>query len=140
MRLGEARQRVPLDDLLQERALRLEDDPLQAVPGLGEGDALAAFLRSDAASAGRCLSRVSAEGLAGRLLPAARALAQAAGLVLAAQGGSVEVDYALSAPCLLGQCADAAAENPCPSVTCQHSCHGRPPALIYTGGAAGLQA
>jgi hypothetical protein len=103
-------------------------------------DALAAFLRSDAASAGRCLSRVSAEGLAGRLLPAARALAQAAGLVLAAQGGSVEVDYALSAPCLLGQCADAAAENPCPSVTCQHSCHGRPPALIYTGGAAGLQA
>jgi len=103
-------------------------------------DALAAFLRSDAAGAGRCLSRVSAEGLAGRLLPAARALAQAAGLVLAAQGGSVEVDYALSAPCLLGQCADAAAENPCPSVTCQHSCHGRPPALIYTGGAAGLQA
>ena len=106
-------------------------------------DALAAFLRSDAASAGRCLSRVSAEGLAGRLLPAARALAQAAGLVLAAQGAagrSVELDYGLSAPCLLGQCADAAAENPCPSVTCQHSCHGRPPALIYTGGAAGLQA
>jgi hypothetical protein len=103
-------------------------------------DALAAFLRSDAASAGRCLSRVSAESLAGRLLPAARALAQAAGLVLAAQGGTVEVDYALSAPCLLGQCADAAAESPCPSVTCQHSCHGRPPALIYSGGAAGLQA
>jgi hypothetical protein len=106
-------------------------------------DALAAFLRSDASTACRCLSRVPAESLAGRLLPAARALAQAAGLVLAAQGAagrSVELDYGLSAPCLLGHCADAAAQSPCPSVTCQHSCHGRPQALIYSAGTAGQQA
>jgi hypothetical protein len=96
-------------------------------------DALAAFLRSDAAGAGRSLSRVSREALAVRLLPAARALAQAADLVLterAPTGVSVELDYALSPACLLGMCTGSAAANPCTgnpcaSAACQHACHGR---------------
>jgi hypothetical protein len=96
-------------------------------------DALAAFLRSDAAGAGRSLSRVSREALAVRLLPAARALAQAADLVLterAPAGVSVELDYALSPACLLGMCTGSAAANPCTgnpcaSAACQHACHGR---------------
>lgn len=93
-------------------------------------EALAAFLRSDATSAGRCLSRVSKASLAARLLPAARALAQAADLVLAEPpvGRAVEFDYALSPACLLGMCTGSAAGNPCTtspccSPTCQHSCH-----------------
>jgi hypothetical protein len=96
-------------------------------------DALAAFLRSDAAGAGRSLSRVSREALAVRLLPAAMALAQAADLVLterSAAGHLVEFDYALSPTCLLGMCTGSAAGNPCTtsrctSPSCQHSCHGR---------------
>lgn len=96
-------------------------------------DALAAFLRSDAAGAGRSLSRVSREALAVRLLPAAMALAQAADLVLTERttaGYLVEFDYALSPACLLGTCTGSAAGNPCAtspctSPTCQHSCHGR---------------
>jgi hypothetical protein len=103
-------------------------------------DALAAFLRSDAAGAGRSLSRVSREALAVRLLPAAMALAQAADLVLTertAAGHLVELDYALSPACLLGMCAGSAAGNPCTtsrctSPTCQHSCHGRPQPQILT--------
>ncbi len=96
-------------------------------------DALAAFLRSDAAGAGRSLSRVSREALAVRLLPAATALAQAADLVLTegvTAGHLVELDYALSPACLLGICAGKAAGNPsstspCTSPSCQHSCHCR---------------
>ena len=94
-------------------------------------ETLAAFLRSDATSAGRCLSRVSKASLAARLLPAARALVQAADLILAdrpAPGRSVEIDYTLSPACLLGLCSDSAwgspgTTNPCGSSTCQHSCH-----------------
>jgi hypothetical protein len=96
-------------------------------------DALAAFLRSDGAGAGRSLSRVSREALAVRLLPAATALAQAADLVLTERetaGHLVEFDYALSPACLLGMCTGAAAggpssSSPCTSPGCQHSCHGR---------------
>ncbi len=98
-------------------------------------EALAAFLRSDATSAGRCLSRVPKANLAARLLPAARALARAADLVLASQtasGQQVEFDYELSPACLMGMCTGSAAGNPCTtspcaSPGCQHSCHaGRP--------------
>lgn len=46
-------------------------------------DAFAAFLRYDAPGAGRCLSRLGTSVLAARLLPAARALADAVDLVLA---------------------------------------------------------
>jgi hypothetical protein len=111
-------------------------------------DALAAFLRSDAPSAGRSLSRVSRDALAARLVPAARALAQAANLVLAeppARERSVELDYALSPACLLGLCAGTAPGypcrvTPCMSPTCQHSCHdGEAPRLqTYSAGIAGL--
>jgi hypothetical protein len=48
-------------------------------------DAFAAFLRYDAPSAGRSLSRLATTVLASRLLPAARALADAADAVLAEQ-------------------------------------------------------
>ncbi|HMH94519.1 MAG TPA: hypothetical protein VK586_25970 [Streptosporangiaceae bacterium] len=48
-------------------------------------DAFAAFLRCDAPSAGRSLNRVATTVLASRLLPAARALADAVDLVLAEQ-------------------------------------------------------
>jgi hypothetical protein len=108
-------------------------------------EALAAFLRCDATSAGRCLSRVSKASLAARLLPAARALAQAADLVLADQPGSsrsVEIDYALSPACLLGMCTGSAAGNPCTTIpctspTCQHSCHTGARPQTYSAGLAG---
>jgi hypothetical protein len=113
-------------------------------------DALAAFLRSDAAGAGRSLSRVSKEALAVRLLPAARALAQAADLGLTEQapaGHSVELDYALSPACLLGMCTGNAAANPgtsssCASPDCQHSCHGQPRVApgTYSAGIASRRA
>jgi hypothetical protein len=48
-------------------------------------DAFAAFLRYDAPSAGRSLSRLATTVLASRLLPAALALADAVDLVLAGQ-------------------------------------------------------
>ena len=48
-------------------------------------DAFAAFLRYDASSAGRSLSRLGPTVLASRLLPAARALADAVDVVLAEQ-------------------------------------------------------
>jgi hypothetical protein len=107
-------------------------------------EALAAFLRSDATSAGRCLSRVSKASLAARLLPAARALVQAADLILAdrpAPGRSVEIDYTLSPACLLGMCAGSSRgdryTSPCMSLTCQHSCHASRGALqTYSAGIA----
>jgi hypothetical protein len=46
-------------------------------------DAFAAFLRYDAPGAGRCLSRLGASVLAGKLRPAAKALADAVDIVLA---------------------------------------------------------
>jgi hypothetical protein len=45
-------------------------------------DAFAAFLRYDAPGAGRCLSRLATTVLAGKLLPAAKALADAVDIVL----------------------------------------------------------
>lgn len=108
-------------------------------------DALAAFLRSDATSAGRSLSRVSRAALAARLLPAAKALAQAASQVLtdpAAAGRSVELDLVLSPACLLGMCTGSAAANPgttspCSLPACQHSCHSGPRTQTYSAGIAG---
>jgi hypothetical protein len=89
-------------------------------------DAFAAFLRSDAQGAGRCLSKVSRAHLESRLLPAARALARAADLVLASDSSAVhsaELDFVLSPACLLGLCDGSAASNPCISPSCQCSCH-----------------
>jgi hypothetical protein len=91
-------------------------------------DAFAAFLRSDAQGAGRYLSKVSRDSLASRLLPAARALARAAELVLASDASAVhtvELDFVLSPACLLGQCGGSAGTNPCTSLSCQHFCHGQ---------------
>lgn len=51
-------------------------------------DALAAFLRSDAPGATRYLGKVPRADLADRLLPAARALARAADLVLASDAAA----------------------------------------------------
>jgi hypothetical protein len=108
-------------------------------------DALAACLRADASSAGRSLSRVSRITLAARLLPAARALTEAASLVLAAPpdgGHSVEFDLAISPACLTGMCTGSAAGNPCTtspcsSPDCQHSCHSGPRTQTYSAGIAG---
>jgi hypothetical protein len=89
-------------------------------------DALAAFLRSDAIGAGRCLSRVSRLSLASRLLPAAQALARAADLALSTDTsatGPVELDFVLSPACLLGFCDGAAGIGACQSPACQHGCH-----------------
>ncbi|HEU5417100.1 MAG TPA: hypothetical protein VFV41_05380 [Streptosporangiaceae bacterium] len=110
-------------------------------------DAFAAFLRCDAPGAGRCLSRVGTTVLAGRLLPAARALADAIGIVLADElraaavgagawpapaAGPIEaertirVDFTVSPACLLGVCrTDSGA---CSSRMCEHDCHGGSPA------------
>jgi hypothetical protein len=89
-------------------------------------DALAAFLRSDADGAGRCLSKVSSTSLAARLLPAAQALARAADLVLASDSSatqSAEADFVLSPACLLGRCEGLAGPSACQSAACQHGCH-----------------
>jgi len=63
-------------------------------------DAFAAFLRYDAPGAGRCLSRLATPVLAGKLLPAAKALADAVDIVLSAQtlsaGGADEAGDALA--------------------------------------------
>ncbi len=94
-------------------------------------DALAAFLRSDATGAGRCLSKLSRASLASRLLPAARALARAADLVLASDAAAIrsaELDFVLSPACLLGVCAGSAGIAPCSSPACQHLCHASPSA------------
>jgi hypothetical protein len=114
-------------------------------------DAFAAFLRYDAAGAGRCLSRVCATVLAGRLLPAAKALAEAINIVLAAElragawpavpaqadetvaamqaftagqiaaEGTVMLDFTVSPTCLLGMC--RAGQGDCSSPLCEHDCH-----------------
>ncbi len=89
-------------------------------------DALAAFLRSDAVGAGRCLSKVSRASLASRLLPAARALARAADLVLTSDASAIrglELDFVLSPACLLGLCDGPAGSSSCLSPSCQHDCH-----------------
>jgi hypothetical protein len=89
-------------------------------------DAFAAFLNADALSAGRSLSRVSKSSLASRLLPAARALARAADLVLASDPAAISTassDFVLSPACLLGLCEGSASFSPCQSLTCQHECH-----------------
>jgi hypothetical protein len=56
-------------------------------------DAFAAFLRYDAPSAGRSLSRLATTVLASRLLPAARALADAVDEVLAEQPLAAPLAY-----------------------------------------------
>jgi hypothetical protein len=61
-------------------------------------DAFAAFLRYDAPSAGRSLSRLATTVLASRLLPAARALADAVDLVLADQPLAAQAAGALPLP------------------------------------------
>ncbi len=100
-------------------------------------DALAAFLRSDAMGAGRCLSKVSRTALATRLLPAAKALARAADLVLASDPAAVravELDFVLSPACLLGLCEGSAGTSGCDSPACQHGCHtlaARPAAMRH---------
>ncbi len=99
-------------------------------------DALAAFLRSDAAGAGRCLTKVSTASLAARLRPAAQALARAADLALAGDPSAAcldEPDFVLSPVCLLGLCRGSAGRGVCPSAYCQHGCH-----AAITGAAAGL--
>jgi hypothetical protein len=89
-------------------------------------DAFVAFLNADALSAGRSLSRVSKSSLETRLLPAARALARAADLVLASDPAAISTasnDFVLSRACLLGLCEGSASVSPCQSPTCQHDCH-----------------
>lgn len=114
-------------------------------------DAFAAFLRYDAPSAGRSLSRLATTVLASRLLPAARALADAVDLVLAEQpqaaplaaplgydaaaygstaggGGTgppgartVALNFTVSPACLLGVCHGGGCRSP----LCEHACHSR---------------
>jgi hypothetical protein len=103
-------------------------------------DALAAFLRADAAGAGRSLSKISKESLSGRMLPAAQALAQAADLVLGedAPAGAVLTDVALSVTCLLGLCTGSTDRSSrdlpsCSSPGCQHYCHATPSTLAAAG-------
>ena len=107
-------------------------------------DAFAAFLH-DPPGAGRTLSRLGATVLAGRLLPAARALADAVDLVLADQpagappassapagpartgpGATVAVNFTVSPSCLLGLCRDGTGD--CQSPACEHDCHSAGPA------------
>lgn len=91
-------------------------------------DAFAAFLH-DPPGAGRALSRLGATVLADRLLPAARALADAVDLVLADQPGrsstvtttTVAVNFTVSPSCLLGLCRDGT--GGCDSPACEHDCH-----------------
>ena len=93
----------------QDRGRRRRGQHSRTVEDQACLDALAAFLRSDATSAGRCLSRVSRIGLASRL-PAVLALVRAADQLLSEQGSAdlrVELDYALSPACLVGMCSRA---------------------------------
>jgi hypothetical protein len=114
-------------------------------------DAFAAFLRYDASSAGRSLSRLGTTVLASRLLPAARALADAVDVVLAEQplaaplapdaarydapardrpargtgrpgARTVALNFTVSPACLLGLCRDGGCRSP----LCEHACHSRP--------------
>jgi len=117
---------LSLDGPRQGRGARRGGQHTRTADEQASLDAFAAFLRSDAQGAGRYLSRVSREDLASRLLPAARALARAAELVLASDASAfqtVELDFVLSPACLLGLCGGAAGVNPCSSPSCQHFCH-----------------
>jgi hypothetical protein len=87
-------------------------------------DAFAAFLRYDASAAGRCLSRLGPAVLAGKLRPAARALAEAVDLVLGEDAQwprDVHLDFTVSPSCLLGHCRSGAGS--CTSALCEHDCH-----------------
>jgi hypothetical protein len=87
-------------------------------------DAFAAFLRFDAPGAGRSLSRLGVGVLAGKVRPAARALASAVDAVLGDDGASgrdVLFDFTVSPACLLGQCRSG--ERGCQSALCEHDCH-----------------
>jgi hypothetical protein len=114
-------------------------------------DAFAAFLRYDAPGAGRCLSRLATTVLAGKLLPAAKALADAVDIVLGeetllASSGyaqsdalsagrervaagmvqanrNVTLNFTVSPACLLGMCRSG--ESGCSSPLCEHDCHCR---------------
>jgi hypothetical protein len=90
-------------------------------------DAFAALLRYDASGAGRCLSRLAKSVLAGRLLPAAVALTEAADTALARRQRTSEVDltFTVSVPCLLGQCRLGGDGPGCESSVCEHDCHHR---------------
>jgi hypothetical protein len=96
-------------------------------------DAFAAFLRYDAPGGGRCLSRLAASVLAGKLRPAAQALADAVGIVLAEEARAAgEIDpafavsnFTVSLACLLGQCRTGGIST-CTSVLCEHDCHTAP--------------
>lgn len=89
-------------------------------------DALAAFLRDDAPGAGRCLSRVAGNVLAGRLLPAAVALAEAADTVLTGESPDcrvVAMNFTVSPACLTGRCRTDPDGPGCDSASCEHDCH-----------------
>jgi len=89
-------------------------------------DALAALLRYDASGADRCLSRLARTVLAGRLLPAAVALAEAVGTVLTEDsrpGRRVAIGFTASPACLGGRCRDRADGPGCESSACEHDCH-----------------
>jgi len=128
----------------QDRGRRRRGQHSRTVEDQACLDALAAFLRSDATSAGRCLSRVSRIGLASRL-PAVLALVRAADQLLSEQGSAdlrVELDYALSPACLVGMCTASSPGNPgatapCGSPTCQHPCHDRGREQTYSASIAG---
>jgi hypothetical protein len=101
-------------------------------------DAFAAFLRYDAPGAGRSLSRLATSVLAGKLRPAAQALAAAVDLVLAGEmqgdemrpaadaraGRDVALNFNVSPECLLGQCRTSGSAC-CGSPLCEHDCHCR---------------
>lgn len=135
---------LSLDDGPQARGRRRRGQHSRTTEDQACLDALAALLRSDTPTAGRCLRKVSADNLTARLLPAARALAQAASLMLSEPvpiGRCVELDYVLSPACLLGACTGSAAGNPgaaspCASAGCQHSCHRRARPQTYSVGIA----
>lgn len=89
-------------------------------------DAFAAFLNYDASRAGRCLSRVGRRVLAAKLRPAARALADAADLLLAdgpKPGKTIQLNFTVSPQCLLGQCRGVGGSAECRSRWCEHDCH-----------------
>jgi hypothetical protein len=90
-------------------------------------DAFAAMLRYDATGAGRYLSRLARTVLAGRLLPAAVALAEAADTALTKNQrvSQAEPTFTVSVPCLLGQCRIAGDGQGCEASTCEHECHHR---------------
>jgi hypothetical protein len=90
-------------------------------------DAFAAMLRYDASGAGRCLSRLARSVLAGRLLPAAVALTEAADTALARRqrARGIDLTFTVSVPCLLGQCRLGGDSPSCESSVCEHDCHHR---------------